>query len=360
MTQNKNHYVLIMAGGIGSRFWPVSRKSLPKQFIDIMGTGESLITQTYNRFKQFVPEENIIVVTNHEYLDMVRTHLPTITEQQILAEPQARNTAPCIAYATGYIKSKNEDAICVVAPSDHLITNEAEFQKIINDCFEFATKYNSLITIGIKPTRPDTGYGYIQYNIIPTEGNFNEVKTFTEKPTHELAKSFIESGEFLWNAGIFVWNVKAISAKLEEHLPEVSQVFAEIDYSKPDYLTEIEKAYGLCPSISIDYGVLEKDQSVYVIPATFGWNDLGTWKSLWDVLDRDAVDNATVGKKIHLHETSGSMVFSATGRLIITNGVKDLVVVDTDDVLLIMDRDKEQELRRIVNLMRDEYKGKIT
>lgn len=360
MSIEKNHYVLIMAGGIGSRFWPVSRKSLPKQFIDILGTGESLITQTFNRFADFVPEENIYIVTNEEYVGMVKEHIPSIADEQILAEPQARNTAPCIAYATRAIQSKNKDAICVVAPSDHLISNEKEFRKIILESYQFANEYRSLVTIGIKPTRPDTGYGYIQFNVIPTTGGFHEVKTFTEKPTLELAKSFIESGEFLWNAGIFVWHVDTIIAKLEEHLPEVSQIFADIDFTAPDLHHEIEKAYGFCPSISIDYGVLEKDNGVYVIPATFGWNDLGTWKSLWDVLEHDEQQNASVGKQVHMYDTQGSMIFNGTHRKIITNGVQDMVVVDSEDVLLVMHKDKEQDLRKIVNVMRDTYKGKLT
>jgi mannose-1-phosphate guanylyltransferase len=360
MSKQENKYVLIMAGGIGSRFWPVSRKSLPKQFIDILGTGESLITQTYNRFTDIVPEENILVVTNEEYVDLLKQHIPGIRDTQILAEPQARNTAPCIAFASYYIKSLNPDAICVVAPSDHLITNEKEFKRIINESFEFAAKYESLVTLGIKPSRPDTGYGYIQFNVIPTTGNFHEVKTFTEKPTMELAQSFIDSGEFLWNAGIFVWNIKTITSRMEEHLPEISQLFNEINYQGDDVAAQIEKAYSFCPSISIDYGVLEKDQTVYVIPATFGWNDLGTWKSLWDVLERDDQQNAVVGQNIHLNDTEDSMIFSASDRIIITNGVKNLVIVDSGEVLLVMSKDHEQELRKIVNHMRDEYDGKLT
>lgn len=356
---NKNHYVLIMAGGIGSRFWPVSRKSLPKQFIDILGTGESLITQTFNRFASIVPEENIFIVTNGEYVPIVKAHIPRIADDRILAEPQARNTAPCIAYASQYIKSINPDAVCVVAPSDHLITNEAEFQRIISAACHFASEFPNLVTIGIKPTRPDTGYGYIQFNMIPSQDQFHEVKTFTEKPTLDIAKTFIESGEFLWNAGIFIWHVDSILNRMETYLPEVSQLFTEIDFTK-DYHKELEKAYGFCPSISIDYGVLEKDPGVYVIPATFGWNDLGTWKSLWDVLGRDEQDNATVGKHIFLQHTSKSLVFSNTDRIVITTGVDNVVVVDSEDVVLVMNKDHEQELRRVVNLMRDEFKGKYT
>jgi mannose-1-phosphate guanylyltransferase len=323
-----------------------------------MGTGESLITQTYNRFKQFVPEENIIVVTNHEYLDMVRTHLPSITEQQILAEPQARNTAPCIAYATGYIKSRNEDAICVVAPSDHLITNEAEFQNIINDCYQFATQYNSLITIGIKPTRPDTGYGYIQYNPKTSSNGIHEVKTFTEKPTEEIAKSFIESGEFLWNAGIFVWSLNAIANRFEHLLPEINQLFSELDFNSPNISNELEITYGQCPSISIDYGIMEKDKNVFVLPSNFGWSDLGTWKSLWDVSKKDSSNNSLIGNNIRAYQSSESLVFSNNEKLLVISGLENVVVVDSDDVLLIMNKDKEQELRNIVNEIKDKFKGK--
>jgi len=357
---SKNHYVLIMAGGIGSRFWPISRKSLPKQFIDIMGTGDSLITQTFNRFAEIVPADNIFVVTNAEYVDLVKEHIPSIASDRILAEPQTRNTAPCIAFASHRIKAINPDAVCVVAPSDHLITKESEFKRIINEGYTFAKEYANLVTIGIKPTRPDTGYGYIQFNIIPTSKQFHAVKTFTEKPTLEIAKTFIESGEFLWNAGIFVWHVDTIINRLEAMLPEVSQLFSEIDFTQPDYSSYLEKAYGFCPSISIDYGVLEKDPDVYVIPATFGWNDLGTWKSLWDVHEKDPNGNAEVGKNIRMMHTNDSLVFSSTKRIVITTGVENLVVVDSDDVLLIMNKDDEQELRKVVNIMRDEYKGKYT
>ncbi len=358
---NKNHYVLIMAGGIGSRFWPVSRKSLPKQFIDIMGTGDSLITQTFNRFADFVPEENIFIVTNQEYVEMVKTHIPSILPDRILAEPQARNTAPCIAYASQRIKAINPDAVCVVAPSDHLITNEKEFKRIIEAGYNFATEFSNLVTLGIKPTRPDTGYGYIQFNMIPTSGQFHEVKTFTEKPTLEIAKTFIESGEFLWNAGIFIWHIDTILNRLEALLPEVHQLFAEIDFSKPGYEDELEKAYGFCPSISIDYGVLEKDPGVYVIPATFGWNDLGTWKSLWDVQEKDEQGNVSVGKNVIMLNTKDSLVFNSDSkRFIITTGVENVVVVDSGDVVLIMNKDQEQELRKVVNHMRDEFKGRFT
>jgi len=254
------------------------------------------------------------------------------------------------------IAAKDPDACCIVAPSDHLITNEAEFVRIINASFEFAGKFDSLITLGIKPSRPDTGYGYIQFNTLPSGQGFHEVKTFTEKPTLEIAQTFIDSGEFLWNAGIFAWSVKSIISRLERHIPEVYQLFSEIDFSSSGYY----KAYGQCPSISIDYGIMEKDDSVYVYPATFGWNDLGTWKSLWDVSRHNDHDTATIGKGIHTYETSDSLVFSNTDRIVITHGLENVVVVDSPDVVLVMHKDKEQELRQIVIDMRDKYKGNLT
>ncbi|MEY4003143.1 MAG: hypothetical protein RIT07_1185 [Bacteroidota bacterium] len=360
MSENKHHYVLIMAGGIGSRFWPVSRKSLPKQFIDILGTGDSLISQTYKRFCQVVPKENIFIVTNHEYTTLVKEHVPGISDTRILKEPQARNTAPCIAYASRIIHSIDPEAVCVVAPSDHLITHEAEFFRIINEAYTFAGNYNHLLTLGIKPTRPDTGYGYIQYNTVPGDAGFYEVKTFTEKPNEELAQTFIESGEFLWNAGIFVWNLNAILQRIEAYLPEIHQLFSEVDFSQENYFESLEVAYGQCPSISIDYGIMEKDDSVYVYPATFGWNDLGTWKSLWDVSRHNQHDTASIGKGIHTYETTNSLVFSNTDRIVITHGLENVVVVDSPDVVLVMHKDKEQELRQIVIDMRDKYKGNLT
>lgn len=360
MRDNKNHYVLIMAGGIGSRFWPESRKGMPKQFIDILGTGESLLAATYRRFLRFIPEENILIITNVEYVQLVRDHIPGIKSDCILAEPQARNTAPCIAYASFVIKSRNPDAICVVAPSDHLITDEMEFQATIEKSYGFAGHFDCLITLGIKPSRPDTGYGYIQMSPISGEEGFHEVKTFTEKPTAEIAQTFVESGEFLWNAGIFCWNVKAIIERFERYLPEIYSSFAEIDFSAANVEKEILIAYSVCPSISIDYAVMEQDKNVYVYPSSFGWNDLGTWKSLWDVSDKDVHQNAIIGRFIKTYDTKDSLIYSHSGRLVITNGISNLVIVDSGDVLLIIDKDKEQELRKIVNDIKEEFDNKYS
>ncbi len=354
---NNNHYVIIMAGGIGTRFWPVSRKSFPKQFMDILGTGQSLITQTYNRFSSFIPQENIYIVANEEYTDLVLEHIPQIKREQILEEPIGKNTAPCIAFATYYIAQRNPNAVCMIAPSDHLITNEVKFVEIATNALNFASQNDALVTLGIKPSRPDTGYGYIQFQPNTAEQGIHEVKTFTEKPTEEIAKTFIESGEFLWNAGIFAWNIKTIIHRFETNLNEVHQLFSEINYLN-SYKTELEKAYGQSPSISIDYGILEKDKAVFVLPADFGWSDLGTWKSLWEVSTQDAQQNSLIGKNVKAFDTKNSLVFTQKDKLIILNGVDNLVVVESDDAILIMNKDREQELRGIVNEVKEKFKGK--
>ena len=358
MIVNKNHYVLIMAGGIGSRFWPVSKKSFPKQFIDIMGTGESLIKQTYTRFTHVVPTENIFIVTNLTYVSLVQEHIPEIDISRILCEPMAKNTAPCIALSNLHIAKNNPDAICLVAPSDHLISNEIAFIETAKRAMEFAAKSQSLVTLGITPTRPDTGYGYIQFNPKVNESGLFKVKTFTEKPTEDIAKTFVESGEFLWNAGIFVWSVKAIMKSIASHLPEIHQLFEAISIDSDDYTDQIENAYSLCQSISIDYGVLEKESEVFVVPSNFGWNDVGTWKSLWDVNNRNEHNNAVIGKHIHSYNTSDSLIFNTTQKPIVVNGLSNIVIVESDEVLLVMNKDKEQELRSIVNEIKDRYKGK--
>lgn len=356
--KKEDKFVLIMAGGIGSRFWPVSKRSLPKQFIDILGVGKTLIQQTYERFLPLVPKENIFIVTNEEYVTLVKEQLPQLNSTQILAEPQARNTAPCIAYASFVIQNLNPNAVCAVAPSDHMITNENEFLSIIEKSFEFVAQFDSLITLGIQPTRPDTGYGYIQYQPIPSGQGFHEVKAFTEKPTLEIAQSFIDSGEFLWNAGIFIWNINAIVHRFEKHLPEIYQIFQEINFTINQPYNAIEKAYGLCPNISIDYGILEKDENVYVYPSNFGWNDLGTWKSLWDVHEKDQFNSVSIGKNILNYNTHNSIVFSTDNKLIITHSIDNLVIVNSENALLILNKDQEQELRNVVNDVKNKFKDK--
>lgn len=358
MSNRDNHYVVIMAGGIGSRFWPVSKKSFPKQFIDILGTGKSLIRQTFDRFSQLVPSDNIFVVTNQDYIPLVQQHIPEMQLNRIIGEPLAKNTAPCIALANRHIKQLNPNAIILVAPSDHLILNEIAFFEIANKAFSFASENTALLTLGIKPTRPDTGYGYIQFNKEEITNQVHRVKTFTEKPTHDIAVSFIESKEFLWNAGIFVWGLKTIENSIEKYLPEIHQIFQDLDVNSPAYKNDLEKAYALCPSISIDYGILEKDDFVAVLPSEFGWSDLGTWKSLWDISNRDNNNNALIGKSVHAFDSSNSIVFNNSNKLVVISGVDNLVVVESDAVLMIINKDKEQEVKTVLNSIKETYKNK--
>ena len=355
---NKNHYIIIMAGGIGTRFWPISRKHFPKQFMDILGTGKSLITQTYERFTQVVPEENIYIVANSEYTPLIKEHIPSITEEQILKEPLGKNTAPCIAYASYCLQQKNPDAVCMVAPSDHLITNEALFAKTAQQALEFAADSDALVTLGIQPSRPDTGYGYIQFIEDSNFGKIKEVKTFTEKPNAEIAQTFIDSKEFLWNAGIFAWSIKSICTRFEQKLNEIHTLFSEINYQSNNVEDLIERAYGQCPSISIDYGIMEKDENVFVIPSNFGWSDLGTWKSLWDVTEKDEHQNSMISKQTMSYDSQDNLVYSSPDKLVVINGVDNLVIVDSEEVLLVMNKDKEQEIKGIVNDVKSSYKGK--
>ncbi|MES2809423.1 MAG: mannose-1-phosphate guanylyltransferase [Bacteroidota bacterium] len=348
---NKNYYAIIMAGGIGSRFWPISRTSHPKQFIDILGTGKTLIQQTYDRFLKVCPKENIFVVTNEIYTGLVNTQLPDMANNQILTEPVMRNTAPCVAYGCFKIQSLNPDAAIVVAPSDHLILDEPGFVATIEKSLATATKHQCLVTLGIKPSRPDTGYGYIQYTDNAIDGDFHKVKTFTEKPTLEIAKTFIQSGDFLWNAGIFVWSAAAIVKSFEQHLPDMNEIFAE---ARPHYNTENEKthvnqAFLQCTNISIDYGIMEKADNVYVLPSEFGWSDLGTWASIYDLADKDYVGNAVIpSEKVIMYDSSNCMVNVPDEKLVILQGLHDFIVVESNNTLLICPRDQEQNVKKVV------------
>ncbi|HUH33489.1 MAG TPA: mannose-1-phosphate guanylyltransferase, partial [Daejeonella sp.] len=307
----KDNYVLIMAGGIGSRFWPISRTSHTKQFIDILGTGKTLIQQTYDRFIKIVPKENIFIITNDIYTTLVKQQLPDVADSQIMAEPIMRNTAPCIAYGCHKINKINPNACVVVAPSDHLILDPEGFVKAINQSLEAASEKDCLITLGIKPSRPDTGYGYIQFNSPTINGDFHKVKTFTEKPNLDLAKTFVQSGEFLWNAGIFVWSVKNIIKAFSHYLPQINDVFQEGEavYNTPAEQKFIQKAYSQCTNISIDYGIMEKADNVYVLPSEFGWSDLGTWASVYELADKDYVGNAVMpADRVIMYDSSNCMV----------------------------------------------------
>ncbi len=347
LTKSQNTYIAIMAGGIGSRFWPLSRINYPKQFLDILGSGQSLIQQTYERFRHLVPTENIYVVTANEYLGITREQLPDLPRENILGEPYRKNTAPCIAYISFKIRELNPEASLIVAPADHLILNEHKFLDICNQALEFVNHFNALITIGIKPTYPNTGYGYIQHEGIEAIPSIFKVKTFTEKPNRELAKTFIASGDFLWNSGIFVWQIKRGLEAFKKHLPEMYELCAS-DADKlntPEEKSVLESIYPQCTNISIDFGVMEKADNVYVIPASFGWSDLGTWNSAWENMEKDYLENAVAGTNVIVFDTNKCVVNVPDDKLVVLQGLDDYIIVDTKDVLLICQKEKEQEIK---------------
>ena len=339
-----------MAGGIGSRFWPMSRTNYPKQFLDILNIGRTLIQSTYDRFAKFIPKENIYVVTFEDYADIVAEQLPELSKANILCEPSRKNTAPCIAYVSYKIQLLNANANLICAPSDHLITDDDAFIKICNEALKFTADIKGLLTLGIKPTHPNTGYGYIQYETLAVGENIYKVKTFTEKPTVEIAKAFIASGDFLWNAGIFVWQVKNIIKAFEKLLPEIHEVFdAELNNFNTDAEKEaIERIYPLCVNISIDYGIMEKADNVYIMPSSFGWSALGTWASAFQNLEKDYLENAVVGDNVMIIDATNNLVHASNKKLVLLQGLNDYVVVDTKDVLLICKKDKEQEIKEYV------------
>lgn len=339
-----------MAGGIGSRFWPMSRTHLPKQFLDILGTGKTLIQQTFERYSQLALKENIFVVTAEEYVEIVKAQLPDLPAENILAEPSRKNTAPCIAYIAFRLLKKDPKAVMIAAPADNLILETDQFLETAKRALDFVDHINALVTIGIKPTYPNTGYGYIQHETAEAAPGVHKVKTFTEKPNEELAKAFIASGDFLWNAGIFTWKVKNIIAALEKYAPELYEPFAaEKDkFNTPKEKEAIENIYPQCTNISIDFAVMEKADNVYLIPATFGWSDLGTWNSAWDNMEKDYFGNAVVGRNVMVVDASNCMVHVPNNKLVLLQGLKDYIVVDTKDVLLICKKNMEQEIKDYV------------
>jgi mannose-1-phosphate guanylyltransferase len=359
MKVNPNYYCVIMAGGIGARFWPMSRTSQPKQFIDILGTGKTLLQQTFERLTRLCPPENILIVTNGIYKEMVLKQLPQISEEQVLCEPMRRNTAPCIAYANYKILKQNPNASIVVAPSDHIILNEEEFVKTLQSALQAASENDWLLTLGITPSRPDTGYGYIQHEgdaVYPGDDLIRKVKTFTEKPILELAEKFLESGDFLWNSGIFVWSLKSIMKSFSEKLTEVDELFAKgIDkYNTPEEEAFINETYPVCKNISIDYGIMEKASNVYVRIADFGWSDLGTWGSLHDIRHKDEQQNAVTGKNVMLYNTENCIINVPSHKLVVVNGLNDYIIVEEEGTLLICKKSDEQQIRQIVNDVRIE------
>lgn len=343
-----NTYVVIMAGGVGTRFWPFSRTTFPKQFHDVLGTGKTLLQQTVGRFSDICPESNIYIVTSAEYKDLVSEQLPFLEPDQILLEPHRRNTAPCVAYACFKISSKNPDANIVIAPADHIILQENIFQDTIRIALGATRMENLLVTLGIQPHRPDTGYGYIQY--VPDKKMVKKVKTFTEKPHLELAVQFIESGEFVWNAGIFIWNATAFKAALKKSMPDTFDLFEEGNefYYTASEAAFLTKAYARCKSISIDKGIMEKADNVYVILSDFGWSDLGTWKSLYEVSEKDPQQNVVTGKVL-LYDTENCIIKTPEDKLVVINGLKGFIVAEYDDVLLICKKDDEQKVKDFVS-----------
>lgn len=360
---NNNYYCIIMAGGIGARFWPMSRTNTPKQFIDILGDGSTLIQKTFGRFKKICPAQNIFIVTNEIYKDIVKEQLPEVTDEQLVLEPARRNTAPCIAYANFKIKQKNPNAVVVVAPSDHLILNEDVFIDVIDKGLAAVAQNDCLMTIGITPSHPNTGYGYIQFDEdknMPENKHIYDVKMFTEKPTLEIAKQFVESGEFLWNAGIFMWSLKSIFNAFEQYLPEVNDLFRQGEglYNTPNEISFIKQIYQVCKNISIDYGIMEKAQNVKVYAADFGWSDLGTWGSLYELHEKDENANAIVGKKVMTYNTKNCIVNMPKNKVVVIQGLEDYIVVENDDVLLICKKEDEQQIRQYVTDVQVEFGNK--
>lgn len=372
MVENKNHYCVIMAGGIGSRFWPYSREEKPKQFLDFFGTGKSLLQMTVDRFRPLIPIENVLIVTNVAYKGIILEQIPDLKEEQILCEPARRNTAPCIAYATEWIKSKVErektKANIVVAASDHLILEEDKFRQTIQKAFDFVGENKAICTLGMSPTRPETGYGYIQFfnetansnkHIISTKPAYDKhlipidiypVKQFKEKPDLETAKAYLASGDYLWNSGIFVWSLETIHEAIKKYMPEVSEIFAKGEgiIGTKEEGRWIEENFPKCPNISIDYGVMEKADNVFVLPSSFGWSDLGTWGSLYELSEKDEAGNVSLHSTAHFYEAERNIVVLEPGKTAIVQGVNDMIIAEETGKLLICKKAEEQRIKNWV------------
>ena len=343
---NKNYYAILMAGGVGSRFWPVSTTSFPKQFHDMLGTGETLLQQTFSRLNKIIPAENILILTNQKYADLVLKQLPQIDAKQVVLEPEMRNTAPCILYASLKIKKENPDAVMIVAPTDHWIEDENAFIDNVKICFDASVETEGLFTLGIQPTFPSTGYGYIKFD--KSESNLKRVDKFTEKPNIETAKTFLETGKYLWNAGIFIWSVKSIVNAFEKFQPKMYTLFYKgLDtYNTSNENDFIVENYKNAENISIDYAILEHSKNIYVIPATFDWNDLGAWGALYGELNKDENKNAVVNAKTVLSDASGNMIRTTKDKVVVIEGLKNFIIVETDNVLMICPKENEQNVKQ--------------
>ena len=352
---DKNYYAVIMAGGVGSRFWPMSTAQFPKQFHDMLGTGSTLIQKTVARFEKTIPSENILIATNKNYEKLVFEQLPKISPKQLLLEPAMRNTAPCILYSAFKIYNENPDGIMVIAPSDHWIEDETAFLKNIKTAFNFCAENDALVTLGIQPTFPNTGYGYIQFE--NSKNELKKVKKFTEKPNLEIAEQFLKSGDYLWNAGIFVWSVKSILKAFKTHLPEMFALFSN---GKNNYNTSLENQfidanYAFSENISIDFGIMEKANNVFVLPVNFAWNDLGTWSSLYSELKKDSHQNATLGGQVIYIDSANNIVKTQSKKRVVIQGLNDYIVVEKEDVILICPKNKEQEIKQITSEVKNEF-----
>lgn len=346
--KNNNTYVAIMAGGVGSRFWPASRSTYPKQFLDILGVGKSLIRLTYERFLKLCPSENILIVTNKKYRELVKEHLPELDYSQILCEPSMNNTAPCVAYTALRLKAMNEDANFIVAPSDHVILKEDVFISKLETALDFTRNNDALVTLGITPTRPDTGYGYINFGE-NAEGEVHKVKRFMEKPNLETAQQFLDSGDYLWNAGIFVWGVNTLLKSFRQNAPDILDILEKgaADYNTDREQAFIDEAYPTTPKISVDYAIMEKADNIYTIPSDIGWSDLGTWNSLYAYRDKDEDGNVITGNVV-VKDTNDCFIRTKDGKLTVIKGLKDYILVDEGDVLLVYPKKLEQEIKGVV------------
>ncbi len=356
---NKNYYAVLMAGGVGSRFWPISTSENPKQFHDMLGTGTTLIQKTFQRLNKFIPTENILILTNERYNNLVLEQLPMVKQDQVVLEPAMRNTAPCILYAALKIQKMNPNGVMIVAPSDHWIEDEAAFAKDVTACFEKCAQEDVLCTLGIKPTFPNTGFGYIEFDKT-NDASLKPVHQFREKPDYETAKEFLAKGNFLWNAGIFMWSVKTIVDSFKTYQPGQYDLFASgiSSYNTPEEVNFIAENYPKAENISIDYAILEQSESIFVLAATFDWNDLGTWGSLFDKLDKDEGGNAVVNAQVLAEDASGNMIRSPKDKIVVIDGLQDYIIVDKKDVLLIYPKSKEQDIKKVLNKVKDKFGNK--
>lgn len=358
---NKNYYAILMAGGVGSRFWPVSTSKFPKQFHDMLGTGDTLIQKTFSRLSNLIPKENIFILTNEAYNDLVLEQLPEVTQKQVVLEPAMRNTAPCILYASLKIQKENPDAVMIVAPSDHWIEDEQAFTNNVKEAFEYCSENDALMTLGIQPTFPNTGYGYIEFDKNTSEA-IKEVNQFREKPDYTTAKEFISQGNFLWNAGIFMWSAQSVVSAFKKFQPSLYELFEKgiNAYNTETEAEFIKEHYPKAEDISVDYAIMESANNVYVSMATFDWNDLGTWGSLYDKLDKNQNTNASVNAKLLTEDATGNMIRTATDKLVVIDGLKDYIVVDKEDVLMIYPKSKEQDIKQVVKKVKKNFGTSLT